>query len=568
MKAFNGLARVAAVSSLACLGVSALPIIWNYPALAQSQQADALTGKVSSQEEGAMEGVVVSAKRRGSTIMVSVDSNAQGQFSFPKDRLKPGAYDITMRAIGYVLPPTTATVSAAGATELDLKLTKATPRQLALQMSNSEWVQSAPGSPALKTAMLRCLDCHGLQRPLFSKENADQMAFTIERMGAHTANASPDFPFFQQSASQTLSHPPTKGESDLAAYVASINLSSGDKWPYPLKTMPRPKGKATQVIVTTYDLPGLAAPHDTLLDKQGNVWFSDFQEQFISKLDPKTGKVTQYPVPILKPGFPTGGLMITMDKDGDIWEGMMGQAEIAKLDPKTGKVSTLRAPDWDKGDTRFTMIDALHSNVDDKLWTKTNGGPDPKHVNKLYQVDLATGKFTEFMSPPGKRDIAAYGLVTDLDNNVYSLDNNAAQKQIWRTDAKTGQTTYIDVVSGGGRRGHIDAQNRLWFSQFYANRYGMYDPKTNKVTLYDVPFPYAGAYDVQYDDRKYVWGADMSTDLVQRFDPATGEWTSYLLPLSINSRHVDVQKDPNGLSSLWTEGQQNGKIVHVEPLAP
>jgi streptogramin lyase len=98
----------------------------------------------------------------------------------------------------------------------------------------------------------------------------------------------------------------------------------------------------------------------------------------------------------------------------------------------------------------------------------------------------------------------------------------------------------------------------------------MYDPKTNKVTEWEVPVPFAGAYDVQYDDVKYAWGADMSTDLVQRFDPATGEWTSYLLPLSINSRHIDVQKtdNSNGLSSLWTEGQQNGKIVHVEPLTP
>jgi len=47
------------------------------------------------------------------------------------------------------------------------------------------------------------------------------------------------------------------------------------------------------------------------------------------------------------------------------------------LDPKTEKVSIYLAPDWDKADTRFTMIDALHSNVDGKLWTKTNGGPDP-----------------------------------------------------------------------------------------------------------------------------------------------------------------------------------------------
>ena len=43
------------------------------------------------------------------------------------------------------------------------------------------------------------------------------------------------------------------------------------------------------------------------------------------------------------------------------------------------------------------------------------------------------------------------------------IDNNPLQRQIWRTDAKTGETTYIDlrVGVGGARRGHIDAQNRL-----------------------------------------------------------------------------------------------------------
>ena len=576
MKTVKGLGSVLTALTLvgmAGAGLSALPIVWSLPAMAQSQGPAALTGTVTSQEEGAMEGIVVSAKRQGSTIMVSVDSNAQGQFSFPKDRLEPGTYDITMRAIGYVLPPTTATLAADGPTKLNLNLTKARPDQLALQMSNSEWMQSAPGTPAQKTAMLRCLDCHGLQRPFYSKENAEQMAYTVQRMFTHTSTAAPDFPTFLQNASETLSHPPSKAEADFGAYVASVNLSQGDTWPFPLKTIPRPKGKATQVIITTYDLPGLAAPHDTMRDRQGNVWFSDFQEQFIGKLDPKTGKVTQYPVPLGKPGFPAGSLMITQDKNGMIWEAMMGQAEIAKLDPKTGQVTTFMTPDWKVGDTRFTMIDALHSNVDGMLWTKTNDAElHPEiNTNKLFHVDIETGQMTEVKPPAGMKNNTGYGLVTDLDNNEYSLDNSPTQKQIWRVDGKTGQVTFFDLPNpGGGRRGHIDAQNRLWFSQFYGNRYGMLDPKSGKITLWEVPIPYAGAYDVGYDDVKYAWGADMSTDLVQRLDPATGEWTSYLLPLSINTRHIDVQKtdNPSGLSSMWTEGQQNGKIVHVEPLTP
>jgi Carboxypeptidase regulatory-like domain len=94
-----------------------------------------------------MEGVVVSAKRPGSTIMVSVSTDAQGQYSFPQDRLAPGAYDITIRAIGYTLKPTVATVQSGGSMQLDLRLAKAAPDLLALQMSNSEWLQSAPSTP-------------------------------------------------------------------------------------------------------------------------------------------------------------------------------------------------------------------------------------------------------------------------------------------------------------------------------------------------------------------------------------------------------------------------------------
>ena len=96
------------------------------------------------------------------------------------------------------------------------------------------------------------------------------------------------------------------------------------------------------------------------------------------------------------------------------------------------------------------------------------------------------------------------------------------------------------------------------------------DAKNHKIRIWEVPVPYAGAYDVQFDDVKYAWGADMSTDLVQRLNVDTSEWSSYLLPLSINTRHVDVEKssDPNVPSSMWTEGQQNGKIVHIEPLTP
>ena len=201
--------------ALASVGLLDLPIAGSHPAMAQNRGPAALTGTVSSREEGKMEGVVVSAKRPGSTIMVSVSTNAQGQYSFPGDRLAPGEYNITMRAVGYTLPSTKATIRAAGATQLDLRLAKAAPDVLPLQMTNSEWILSAPGTHDQKLALLRCLDCHGMQRPMFSKEDASEMAYTLQRMTAHSANASPNFPFFHQNASEILSRPPSKAMEDL-----------------------------------------------------------------------------------------------------------------------------------------------------------------------------------------------------------------------------------------------------------------------------------------------------------------------------------------------------------------
>ena len=159
-------------SAMTGVGLLALLAGASHPAIAQN--AAALTGTVSSAEEGKMEGVVVSAKRPGSTIMVSVSTNAQGQYSFPQDRLAPDAYDITIRAVGYTLKPTTAKIESGGPAQLDLTLAKATGDVLALQMSNSEWIQSMPGTPGQKMALERCFDCHGLQRPIFSRKNRSE----------------------------------------------------------------------------------------------------------------------------------------------------------------------------------------------------------------------------------------------------------------------------------------------------------------------------------------------------------------------------------------------------------
>ena len=90
--------RYFAVVAGAAFALILTAFLTNSPAAAQS--AAALAGSVTSSEEGPMEGVIVSAKQDGSTITVSVLSNAQGRYSFPADRLSPGKYSLQIRAAG------------------------------------------------------------------------------------------------------------------------------------------------------------------------------------------------------------------------------------------------------------------------------------------------------------------------------------------------------------------------------------------------------------------------------------------------------------------------------------
>src|SRR5215831_10172676 len=112
---------------------------------AESLTPSALTGRVTSAEEEAMEGVVVSAKKDGSTISISVVSDAAGHFAFPAARLEPGHYTLKARAARYELDGArSADVTASGEAKADIRLKKA--KNLSAQLTNAEWMSSMPGT--------------------------------------------------------------------------------------------------------------------------------------------------------------------------------------------------------------------------------------------------------------------------------------------------------------------------------------------------------------------------------------------------------------------------------------
>ena len=142
----------------------------------------------------------------------------------------------------------------------------------------------------------------------------------------------------------------------------------------------------------------------------------------LGMLDPKTGKVTEYPLPITKPGAPLGSLDLVLDKQENIWMGTMYQGSLAKFDRKTKTFQTWGSPDFrDRDEARIAMVMPINDDVDGQVWI---GGDNE------YQVDVKTGewKTVDYGDRPEGRalvkELSSYGVASDSKNNFYGMNLN------------------------------------------------------------------------------------------------------------------------------------------------
>lgn len=527
---------------------------------AQAQQA-ALTGKVSSADESAMEGVLINAKKDGGNITITVVSDDKGQYSFPASKLSPGHYALSIRASGYDLDgPKEADVVADKPVTADVKLKKT--RNLANQLSNAEWMASMPGDDDNKKFLTSCVGCHTLQRIVSSNHDANEFLQIFRRMGTYSPGSTPTHP-------QPLLPGPRgeRGQANspqakaVATWLAQVNLSDQQTWEWPLKTAPRPKGRATHVIITEYDLPRAdSQPHDAVMDADGMVWYSDFGSQFIGKLDPKTGQAKEYATPVLKEDEPHGSLEIEVAPDGTVWTAMMYQAGIVKFDPKTEKMTAYPIPkEWQSNSTQESMVFPNHSDKDGYVWTNN------QETHAIYRLNVKTGEYENMgvMKDAAGTQISAYGMPSDHENGLYLLEFGGTS--IGHFDPKTKVVEIFKTPTPGSkpRRGRVDEQDRLWFAEYGADRIGMFDPKTKKITEWKVPTQWASPYDVVPTKNGDVWTGSMLTDQVTRLNPKTGEMVDYLLPRKTNIRRVFFDDTGN---ALWVGSNHGASIMKVEAL--
>lgn len=144
------------------------------------------------------------------------------------------------------MDPVNASVTSQKKATADLLLRKT--QNLSAQLTTAEWLMSAPGTHEQKNVLLGCVICHTVERIFRSHHTADEFAKVRQRMGTYYEGTLPERPQMNPRrpapAAGAAPAVPSKFTPAELEYMSTINLSSVSEWQYPLKTLPRPKGKA------------------------------------------------------------------------------------------------------------------------------------------------------------------------------------------------------------------------------------------------------------------------------------------------------------------------------------
>ena len=165
----------------------------------------------------------------------------------------------------------------------------------------------------------------------------------------------------------------------------------------------------------------------------GFIWYSNFVEPYLGRLDPRTGAHEEFAYPLPKPNFPAGALALEPDQDGNWWLALMFQGGLAKFDTRTKTFRLYPLPPELNDDTaQQSMVMPRQSHVDGKVWT------NDVNSHSILRLDLATGAYEvvdPFKDMPVGRNHSPYGMIADKDNNLFFMD--FGDESIGRVDAKT-----------------------------------------------------------------------------------------------------------------------------------
>jgi len=371
-----------------------------------------------------------------------------------------------------------------------------------------------------------------------------------------------------------------------------------------LKLRPRPAGEAARVVFTEYDVPleeaaikrpadygsdwMLGTPskigellHDGSPDLLGNFWFTVNTPNSLAtvgRVDAKTGETKFFKIPGPR-GLAANAHGIVRDQQGVLWfNANNGRGGLGRVDPKTEKVDLFMPPANMSATGGAVTID-----VDPKgmIWVTAADG--------ALHFDPATEKFTEFKSGMYKAPSGAvgttYGLAADRDGNGWWLQmtldtinkgeiatgkvseiklppvkaaldriTDPEQRKFYEGFAPPDFNTPVPWAQGPRRMGADKASDTVWVGTSWGASIVRINTKTFDSNVVQLPYQGMSPYQITVDKNHNLWMNVWTSDVVLKYEPNTGKWTTFDLPSrGTEVRHVSIDESGDKLRVIIPE---------------
>jgi virginiamycin B lyase len=495
-----------------------------------------------------------------SGVRTTVYTNEEGKYEFPK--MQAGVFTLRIPTPLIFKPYRRDAVEIDGAPKLDdivlERVSKTddlppTP-EIESQMSGAELLWNLPGTGEEKATFQKvCSSCHAWQQIFRNRYDERSWGLIVDRMVHYYSDA-------LAVHIQGKPAPDRATDEDVTTIVKWLAKVRGpeSQADAPLRVFPRPFGASTRVIVTEYELPrALLAPHDVYGDSSGNIWYTSHKTQYIGRLDPRTGIVTEYEVP-LTPGAMPGTHRVQVDKNDIVWLSENWAHNLDRLDPQTGKITQVHIespnPINAGGFSNFGLTS------DGFIWSN--------QAARVQKLDPGTGKVLQQYP---LQTSSSYDNLISYDGNYWAGGGPARYGNTAELlDIRTGKWV-LNLNTGAhmatAKRGGFDPYGNAWFGGADGALIEL-DAKAGRIAEHwppTAPSPLTDFYEAMPDKNGEVWGGVLHGRQMVRLDPRTEKWTVYELPEPFAyDRYNWIDSSTHPVTVWYVD--YDGYLVRVQPL--
>lgn len=537
---FNRRNRRVAVGIVALVLAGAADRTWG------AESNGAIAGVVKTASGEAAIGALVRVKHGERGVSFTVVSQEQGRYH--AGNLPPGEYTVQATGGGFQ-NDSKATVQVSGSETARMNLALGRRQSVTEMAATSDLAKLFPEAEIKAYIMEECTSCHigGLEHIASSRKSQEEWLATVEKMRNHPYGNIRSLNITDQQRDKVVDY--------LAKHFGP------DRPPLdPDRDLPKAwfTGESSKFMVTEYDLPRGAAPHDVAVDSKGIGWVGEDGHGVIGRFDPQTLTYTRIPIPpaVSKPTAHT----ITVGPQDQVWVPDSANNRLVQYDPKTQQFTMYPAPK-PPGRGNFSA-NTIAFHPDGTMWMTQEGS------NTVAHLEPKTKQFTYYPVPSGVRankTVAPYGIAIDGNGWIWFAEHDASK--IGQVDSKTGEITERDTPTPNSRpkRMGTDGNGNVWFGEWGSvGKLGIIDYRTSQITEYPTPTQYSGLYSVGIDRmRNHIWASEFFAAKLARFDPRTNRFTEYPLFNRITQlRKIAV--DPSRPGRVWYGGYRVDTVGYLD----